>query len=295
MQKTKRQIKKQSLRALTPSQRLRSRSANFFGNAIMFLYSITCIYPVIWLLYSSMKTQAEFSANSIALPKAPSLRHYHDVLFETDMFLWLGNTTRNTVCSLVLILFLGFVIGYFLSRFNFRGRKFLYGFFMLGILVPVHALMVPMYIEFNTLNLDNEWFTLIFPYVSFGLPIAIFLVESALRGIPLDIEEAAAIDGASFTRTLLSIMLPMCMPVLVTIGIIQFFTCWNEFAFSLILISKDKLKTVPVGLTMFKGQYSMDYPKMMTAMVVAMLPAMILYFSFSGQIIKGMVAGAVKG
>ena len=116
-----------------------------------------------------------------------------------------------------------------------------------------------------------------------------------MKSIPLEVEEAAAIDGSSLHRTLFSIILPMCKPILVTVGIIQFFYVWNEFTFSLILIDSEKWMTVPMGITLFKGQFTTDYPKMMTAMLIAILPAVVLYFSFSKQIIKGMIAGAVKG
>jgi raffinose/stachyose/melibiose transport system permease protein len=293
--KMRRAAIRRSRRDMPASMRVSSALARVLGNGLMFLYSISCIYPAIWLIYSSMKSMGEFSANAISLPAAPSLKHYQTILLETSMPMWLVNTARTTVLSLAFILLFGFVIGYFLSRFKFRGRNFLYGYFMLGILVPIHALMVPMYILFRQTNLVDTWYSLLFPYVSFGLPIAIFLMESATHSIPKEVEEAAAIDGASFSRTLFRIIFPMSVPILVTIGIIQFFTCWNEFSFALILINNQNLLTVPVGLTLFKGQYATDYPKMMTAMVVAMLPAIILYFAFSKQIIKGMVAGAVKG
>ena len=295
MQKNNREIRRKSYQALSASQRFRLTSASVLGNGILIFFSITCIFPIIWLFYSSLKTQAEFSNNPLALPASPSFRHYYTVLFETEMYKWIINTVRTTAISLVLIILISFVVGYFLSRFKFRGRDAMYGFYMLGVLVPMHALMIPMYIQFHTLGLDNHWFSLIIPYVSFGLTIGVFLVESSMHSIPTDLEEAAAIDGASFTRTLFSIMMPIAKPVLVTIGIIQFFSCWNEFSFALILISDEGLKTIPVGLTMFKGAYQTEYPKMMTGMFVAMLPAMILYFCFSGKIIQGMVAGAVKG
>lgn len=294
-QKSRRALKRESYRSLSMAQRFRLGASTVLGNGVLLLFSITCIYPILWLFYSSLKTQAEFSTNPLALPATPSFRHYRTVLFETDMFRWMLNTVRNTAISLTLIILLSFVVGYFLSRFKFKGRNLMYGFYMLGVLVPMHALMIPMYIQFHTLGLDDQWFSLIIPYVSFGLTIGVFLVESALHSVPIDLEEAAAIDGASFHRTLFSIMMPIARPVLVTIGIIQFFACWNEFSFALILITSDRLKTIPVGLTMFKGTYQSDYPKMMTGMFVAMLPAMVLYFSFSGKIIQGMVAGAVKG
>ncbi|MNJ54716.1 Trehalose transport system permease protein SugB [compost metagenome] len=207
----------------------------------------------------------------------------------------MGNTIRNSVLSLAIILILGFIIGYFLSRFRFKGKNALYNYYLLGMLVPIHALMVPMYVLFTKSGMGDQWYTLILPYAAFGLPIAIFLVESYVRSIPIEVEEAANIDGCSFHRTLFSIVLPMCQPILVTVGIIQFFIVWNEFTFALILISKETLMTVPVGITLFKGQFVTDYPKMMASMLIAIFPAMALYFAFSKQIIKGMVAGSVKG
>ena len=286
----------QTSKARPSSGKRASRSvAGIIGNAILLLYSITCIFPAVWLAYSSMKTMNEFTLNPVALPRRIDFSHYVSVLTTTDMLRWLGNTARTTLISLVFILLIGFVVGYFLSRFKFKGRNFIYAYFMLGILIPIHAIMVPMYVLFNNTSLVNRWYSLLPPYISFGLPIAIFLVESGVRKIPREIEEAAAIDGASFSRTMFGIIMPMSMPVLTTVGIIQFFTCWNEFSFALILINNSRLLTVPVGLTLFSGQHTTDYPRMMTAMILAMLPAVLLYFTFSKQIIKGMVAGAIKG
>ena len=264
-------------------------------NLVLAIFSITCIFPAIWLFYSSMKTKSEFFENPIALPSTFHFGNYINVLQKSDMLLWMKNTARNTFLSLVLILLIGFVVGYFVARFDFKGRKLLYSYFLLGMLIPIHAIMIPMYILFTKTGLGDSWYTLIFPYTAFGIPISVFLVESYVRNVPRELEEAAAIDGSGFSRTLFSIILPVCKPILVTIGIIQFFALWNEFTYSLILLSDERLKTISVGLTIFKGQYSTDYPQMMSAMFMAILPAIVLYFAFSKQIIKGMVAGAVKG
>lgn len=271
------------------------KAARLIPNAILMIFSITCIFPAVWLFYSSLKGKAEFYNNPIALPTQPSFQHYIDIFTKSKILTWMGNTVRNSVISLIFIILIGFVVGYFISRYRFRGRNFLYGYFLLGMLVPVHALMVPMYVLFTKTGMTDQWFTLVLPYTALSLPIAVFLVESFVHSVPVEVEEAAAIDGSSFHRTLFSIIMPMCKPILVTVGIIQFFYVWNEFTFALILINSEELMTIPVGITLFKGQYTTDYPKMMTAMLVAILPAVILYFSFSKQIIKGMVAGAVKG
>lgn len=275
--------------------KVRNVAAKAAVNLLLIAFSITCLYPAVWLFYSSMKTKSGFYENPIGLPKSLNFDNYLYILQKSDILKWAGNTVRNTILSLVLILLIGFIVGYFVARFQFRGRKFLYTYFLLGMLVPIHALMIPMYILFTKTGLGDNWYTLVFPYTAFGIPIAVFLVESYVRNIPRELEEAAAIDGSSFSRTLFSIILPVCKPILVTVGIIQFFALWNEFTFALILISKESLKTIPVGLTIFKGQYSTDYPKMMAAMLLAILPAITVYFTFSKQIIKGMVAGAVKG
>lgn len=264
-------------------------------NVVLCIFSATCIFPAIWLLYSSMKTKSEFNANPIALPSSINFENYINVLQKSDMAHWMWNTFRNTAISLLLILLIGFIVGYFVARFQFRGRKVLYSYFLLGMLIPIHALMVPMYILFTKTGLGDAWYTLIFPYTAFGIPISVFLVESYVQNIPKELEEAAAIDGSSFTRTLFSIILPICKPILVTVGIIQFFSLWNEFTFALILINDEALKTISVGLTIFKGQYATDYPQMMAAMFLSILPAVLIYFAFSKQVIKGMVAGAVKG
>jgi raffinose/stachyose/melibiose transport system permease protein len=165
----------------------------------------------------------------------------------------------------------------------------------MGLLIPIHSLLVPIYVVFNNTGMGNKWFTLMIPYIAFGLPIAIFLVEGYVKAIPVALEEAAAIDGSSFSRTLFTVILPICKPILTTAGIIQTFACWNEFSFALVLIKDSKLFTVPLAMTQFTGQFASDYPKIMAAMLITMSPIIVFYFGFSKQIIKGMVAGAVKG
>lgn len=266
-----------------------------FLNLYVTVASIGSLYPIVWLIYSSLKTQKEFDVNSVALPKQPTLQNYIQVFTISRMPLYILNSLIVSVVSLLFILTLSFVTGYFLSRFQFKGRNVIFGMFLIGMLIPVHSLMVPMYVNFSNLNLDDHLLTLVLPYVAFQMPVAIYLVESYIHGIPREMEEAASIDGASFSRTLFSIILPMARPVLITAAIIAFFYCWNEFSFALILTSRTEIRTIPLGLTLFKGSYSTNFPVMMAAMVLAITPALLLYSIFSKNIIKGMVSGAVKG
>ena len=281
----------------TTADRVKRGILAFFLNFLMIVFSASCIFPLVWMFYSSLKTKRVFNADIIGLPKEPTFSNYIKIMTNQDYHIGqsMMASVRTTVLSLFFIVLFGFIVGYILSRIKFKGNRILYVMFLMGMLIPVHSLLVPIYVVFNKSGLGNHWFTLIIPYVAFGLPMAVFLVEGFIKAIPVELEEAAAIDGSSFTRTLFSIILPVAKPILVTIAIIQVFSCWNEFSFALVLIKDVRLQTVPLAMTMFKGQFASDYPKIMSAMLTTMAPIVVLYFIFSKQIIKGMVAGAVKG
>lgn len=266
-------------------------------NGIMIIFSITCIFPLVWMFYSSLKEKRVFNADIMGLPKEPTLVNYIRILTNSDYHLGesMMNSVRTTGLSVLFIVLFGFIVGYILARVKFKGNRILYVMFLMGMLIPIHSLLVPIYVVFNKAGISNRWFTLLLPYVSFGLPLAVFLVEGYVKGIPTALEEAAAIDGSSFSRTLWTIIFPICKPILVTVAIIQVFGNWNEFSFALVLIKDVALQTVPLALTQFKGQFASDYPKQMAAMLITMSPIVVLYFAFSKEIIKGMVAGAVKG
>lgn len=277
--------------------KMKTRSLSLFLNIILIVFSASCIFPLVWLFYSSLKEKRVFNADIIGLPTSPTFSNYIKILTNKDYHIFesLINSFRTTIISVALIILFGFIVGYILARIEFKGNRILYLAFLMGLLIPIHSLLVPIYVVFNKTGMGNHWFTLIIPYVAFGLPIAIFLVEGYVKAVPVALEEAAAIDGSSFSRTLFTVILPICKPILTTAGIIQTFACWNEFSFALVLIKDSRLYTVPLAMTQFTGQFASDYPKIMSAMLITMSPIIIFYFGFSKQIIKGMVAGAVKG
>ncbi len=267
----------------------------FLINLLPLIFSVSCIIPLVWLLYSTMKTNSQFEADVMGLPKSFYLDNYAYVLNTTPIGHYLFNTLRNTAIALFFVLLLGFINGYFISRFRFRGRKLLYSLYISALFIPIHALLLPTYLMFSSAHMTDQWYSTILPMISLELTTTVFLVSSYLTTVPKELEEAAAIDGSTFSQTLFRIILPVCVPVLVTAGIISFFHCWNEFSYSLVLLSKEKYYTISLALTRFKGENRIDYPRMMTAMVIAMTPALLMYVFFSKYIIRGMVAGALKG
>lgn len=268
---------------------------NLLVNLVVMFISVTCLFPVIWLIYSSMKTSAEFDISVVSLPSALNLENFKKVLEISNMERYMLNSILIAGFSVVLTLLFSFVIGYFLARYKFKFSKAIYGGFLVGMLIPVHSLMIPIYVIFSKLGLNDRLLTLVLPYVAFQLPVAMYIVESYIHSIPVEVEEAAAIDGANFSTILFKIVFPMTLPALTTAGIIAFFYCWNEFSFALVLTTQETLRTIPHGLTMFNGSYTTNYPMLMAAMTIAIAPALILYGLFSKNIMNGMLAGAVKG
>ena len=265
-------------------------------NFVPMLYALTCMFPVVWLFYTTFKTQTEFSIDVLALPRSwANLTNYEYVLKKMPILQAMFNTMRVTLIVLLLVLFFAFVNGYFMARFRFRGKNALSLIYMSNLLIPIHAILVPVYIMFTKLGLSNHWYSTIIPCVCMELTTSIFLVRSYVESVPRELEEAASIDGSSFSRTMFRIILPTVRPVLVTSGIISFFHVWNEFPFSLILFKDERDYTMPLMLMRFKGEYFTDYPRVMTSIFVAIIPALVVYSLFSKQIIKGMMAGAVKG
>lgn len=270
-------------------------SARAVFNAVMLAFSITCIFPIIWIIYSSLKTKDEFMLDIMALPQHPQLGNYEKAFVDGKMHTYFFNSIFNTVITVVLVIFLSFCIAYALARYSFKGRNVIYTMFIVGMLVPVYSLIVPLFIQFKSIGIYDKLGTLILPYIALRLPLSIFLFESYIRTIPMELEEAAYIDGAGSIRTMFKIVFPVCMPVTATVLILAFLDTWNEFPFALVLTTNQSLRTLPVGLTGFYGQYTTDYTTLMAALVLSILPVIITYLIFRNRIIQGMTAGAVKG
>jgi raffinose/stachyose/melibiose transport system permease protein len=277
------------------NRRKRSLPLAIVVNAAVLSFSLSCIFPILWIAYTSFKSLREYSASVFALPAGLYLNNYAVILKNARFGMYFYNSLIVGLSTLALVLVFSFLSAYFLSRWRFRGRNAIYAFFMLGMVVPTHAWLLPVFIQFKKLYLLDKSITLVIPYVAFALPMAVFLIESFVRGVPKEMEESAVMDGCSIWRTLVSIIFPLCRPVIATVVILTFNNSWNEFPFALVLINKNVFKTVPVALTMFMGDYTTNYPQLIAALCIAVVPVVAVYLAFSKRIIQGMTAGAVKG
>lgn len=261
----------------------------------LIIFVIINAYPIIWMAINSFKSEKEFATNQFGFPKKFVLENYTAAWDIANLGVLFKNSIFITVTATVITVIIGALASYFLSRFEFRMSKWIYGFFIFGLLIPIHATLVPMFILMKNLGLLNTPITLIFPYIAFHLPITIFILTSFMKGFPKDIEESAIMDGCGIFRIFRSIILPMSRPALATVVILNFIYNWNEFSFALVLINDPNLQTLPLGLANFAGQFTTNYGAQMSGLTMSLIPIVIFYILFEKNIVKGMTAGAVKG
>jgi raffinose/stachyose/melibiose transport system permease protein len=263
---------------------------------LIIFFAVYTLFPLLWLLSSSLKTNFEFLTKSpFALPAKPQWINFKNALTVAGLGRMLLNSVFVGIVATLVNVIIASMGAYCISRFRFRGRESIYTLFTAGILVPLSALMVPYFVIINKLGLYNTYGGMILLYSAIGIPMSTFLIRGLMDSIPMDLEEAAYIDGCGFYGRFFHIILPLSRTGIVTAATFQFLTCWNEFIFANLIVSSEKLRTIQVGIRYFTNQFSTDYVSMYAAIVISIVPSIIGYVLFQEQIIAGMTSGAVKG
>jgi len=265
---------------------------------LQLLFSVMLIvnlYPIVWIFFNSLKTDDQLYDNPFNFPAIPKWSNYAEAWVSGKVGQYFMNSVFTSVASVLFILILSTWAAFFISRFEFKGKSFIYSFFILGMLIPLHSTLVPLFIELNHLDLLNTRVTLLFPYTAFNLPISILLLVSYMNTLPRDLEEAGIMDGAGVLDIFARVTLPMVRPVLVTVLVLAFIDTWNEFSYALVLISDSDLKTLPLGIAGMSERYKQNYTLQMAAVMIVLVPTIAFYLSFQKQLTEGMTAGSVKG
>lgn len=262
---------------------------------VLAAYGILTLYPLFWLFISAFKTNAEFMNRPFGLPEVWQFENIAKAWKSSKMATAFMNSLLVAMCSLALTLFVSSLASYVLSRFRFRFKGWILGFFVVGMLIPIHSTLVPLFILMKQMSLLNTYWALVLPYTAFALPTAIFVLTAYLVSIPKEIEEAAYIDGSGLWGVFFRLMLPVSLPAISTVTILSFLHFWNDFSFALVFISKSSLKTLPLSIATFADGYQTDYSLTLAAMTIAVIPTIVIYLLFQEQVMKGMTAGAVKG
>lgn len=264
----------------------------------IFFLLIACIqlFPLIWLINFSLVDSSEFfSDNVLVWPKAVKWQNYINAWVDGQFLSYLFNSVFVTAVTILLTVVISLSMAYAFTRMEWKWRGVFFGIILLGIMIPIHATLLPNFSIFKTIGLTNSYWGLILPYTSVSVPFSTFILTGFMRSIPGAVEESAVMDGASIYRIVFQIVMPLTMPAIVTVAVTTFLNCWNEFIMAYTFISDDRLKTLPFSVMNFTGLYSSDYGSQFAVMVLTSIPAIVIYALFNEKITKGVTAGAVKG
>ena len=263
---------------------------------IMTLAAVLFIAPLFIILNYSFKGKRELYLSSpLALPESLNFDNYAAAFKKLDLGTTFVNTLFYTVTSVLILAILCGMTAWAIARCKRKFFKFAYVYFIVGILIPYQALFLPIYIIGYRLNLTNTRYGIIFMYVATGISFGVFLMTSFMSTVPLELEEAARIDGCSVFRTYFSVVLPLLKPAMATLVIMQAFQIWNDYLLASLYVSKKQLKTLTVAIQSLFSAQSSDYTTAMAAIVISVLPIAVLFLSLQKYFIKGMTVGAVKG
>jgi ABC-type glycerol-3-phosphate transport system permease component len=261
--------------------------------AIAFI--VVTALPLVWMLLASFTPESRLF-ESRALWRGPFVADHYRALFdERNFWVPIRNSLIVAGTTTIFAVTLGGACAYALARTRFRGRYAILAFVLAVSMFPQISLVAPLYLLLREAGLINTYPGLVLPYLTFAMPLTIWLLVGYFRQLPADVEEAAAMDGAGLWRTLVEIVAPLAWPGIATTAILTFVYCWNEFLFALSFTLGPERYTVPVAIALFRGQYQVPWGQILAAAVIATLPVILLVVLFQRRITQGLTAGAVKG
>lgn len=281
---------------LSEKNPLLKRSALGMMYLFLIIVAIFQIFPIIWLFFFSLKNNQEvFNMSPFSLPETPRWENYAKVWTEGNISQYFFNSVTYTIAAVILTVVLASMVTFAITRMKWKGSKFVLGLFMVGLMIPVHSTLIPLFNTFTKIHLIDNPLSVILSYTAFNLPITIMILLGFYEALPREVEEAAIMDGASINRIFFGITLPMTAPVMATAAIINMIYNWNEFVFVNTFISSDSFKTLTVGIQNFIGQYTTDWGAIGATLVISILPILIAFLILSDRIVEGIASGSVKG
>jgi len=278
-----------------------STNSKFFGwfqAAIIYfaLYALTfsALYPLFFMSITAAKERIEYGYNKLSLPEHPTLGNFARLFSQGDILTWFFNSFLLTVTSVMVCTFVSSLAGFAFAKMKFKGRELLLAMIIPLMILPPIVLIVPIFDLMNKIRLLNTYPSAIIVYVGIFAPFATYLLTSFFRTIPQEILESARLDGCSTFQIYRWIILPISVPPLVTVAVVNSLYIWNDLLIALVLLQSNSMRTLMVGITIFKSRYSVNVPMIMTGALVASLPMLILYFFGQRHFVKGLIAGALK-
>lgn len=260
---------------------------------IAFFFAVTLL-PILWIIIGSLKSNSELMSSPFSLPEQWHWVNYKKAYVVGQLGQLFLNSVFVSVLSVISCLFIATMAAYAVNQ----GKKWveiIYVIMIAGIFLPINSLMVPYYLISAHFQILNTQWALITTYTAMGFPLTLLLVYGFVRSLPKELMESAYIDGSGFYYTYWNILLPLIRPGMATAAIFQFLLCWNEFLYALLLTSDQKVRTLQVGISLFKSQFNADFAAMFAAIVTSVIPIVIIFIILQKQVIQGLTSGALKG
>jgi multiple sugar transport system permease protein len=257
---------------------------------------VFCLFPFYWLLNISLKTGNDLLSSSL-FPPHPTLKNYQEIFKNPDFTKALRNSAVVALTTTALALAVGSFCAYSLARLKLRGKFVILAIVLTISTFPQIAIAAPLFKLWSDIGIFNTWIGLIIPYLTFALPLTVYILVSFFREIPKDLEEAALVDGATHFEAFRKVVVPLAAPGLATAGILTFIGAWNEFLLAVTLTSSSRARTVPAAIAFFTGatEHEVAYGSISAASVVISVPLIVMVLLFQKRIVAGLTAGAVKG
>jgi N-acetylglucosamine transport system permease protein len=266
-------------------------------NGLLGLWALIVVFPMIWVVYSALKTDQEIFFSPWSLPASPQWNNFVRAWTDAHIGRFFLNTMIVIIPAIFFTVMLSAMVSYVLARFPFPGNKLVLYFFMSGMLFPVFLALVPLFFLLNTLQMFGTFHGLIMVYIAFSLPFTVFFLTGFFKTIPSELHEAAIIDGANQYEVFFKVMLPLAKAGLLSMGIFNFLGQWNQYILPLVLLTDSKKYVISQGLAFLalEQKYQNDWSGLFAAIVIVMIPTLLVYILFQSQIQKGLTAGALKG
>ncbi|MEV7974359.1 carbohydrate ABC transporter permease [Cellulomonas sp. NPDC089187] len=261
---------------------------------VAWLFVGLCIAPVVYIILGGFRTNAEITTDPSGLPSTWQLSNFAEVLSSSGFWQQVGNSTIAGVGTTLGVVVLALMVSFVLARYKFAGRGAMYALFAAGLMFPMTVAITPLYILIKNLGLMNSLAGIVLPQIAFALPQAVIILVPFLAAIPKELEEAAAIDGASRLGFFFRMVLPLSVPGVVTVGILAFVASWNSYMLPLFILNDSATFTLPLGVQAFASEYSVDTARVLAFTSLSMIPALIFFSLFERRIVGGLT-GAVKG
>lgn len=252
------------------------------------------IMPLLFTLVSSLKDNREIFGSPFALPETYRFENYVVAWKEANMSKYFFNSIFISISTVVVLAIVSSMAAFIIARFKFKLNKIIFVFFLIGMMIPMHTILVPITYIIGSLNLKNNLFVLILLYVGFSIPFSVMVLTNFMRGINQSLEEAATIDGANYMQIYRHVALPLTVPAISTISIFNFLSAWNNVLFPLLFINDAKLKPISLGLLNFNGERGSQYGPLMAAIAITVFIPLVIYLLFQEKIEGGLAAGSVK-